>query len=144
MKKIALIISVIFMCFVAKAEYNKDIMIEPVLKTDTTSIGQKIIFPNSTNNEVTIYKITIPKGASTGWHKHETPVFAYVLKGNLTVELENDKTMRFPENSSFAEVINTFHNGVNQGSEDVILIVFFLGNKGEKLSIPRNNLTITK
>ncbi len=132
------------MCFAAKAEYNKDIMIEPVLKTDTTSIGQKIIFPNFTNNEVTICKITIPKAASTGWHKHETPVFAYVLKGNLTIELENGKKMRFPENSSFAEVINTFHNGVNQGNEDVILIAFFLENKGERLSIPRNNLITTK
>ena len=72
-----------------------------------------------------------------GWHKHETPVFAYVLKGNLTVELEDDKTMLFPENSSFAEVINTFHNGMNQGNESVILIAFFLGEKGKRLSIPK-------
>ena len=32
------------MCFVAKAEYNKDIMIEPVLKLIMTSIGQKLFF----------------------------------------------------------------------------------------------------
>ena len=52
--------------------------------------------------------------------------------------------MLFPENSSFAEVINTFHNGINQGNESVILIAFFLGREKEKLSIPKNNFTITK
>ena len=45
--------------------------------------------------------------------------------------------MLFPENSSFAEVINTFHNGINQGNESVILIAFFLGEKGKRLSIPK-------
>lgn len=93
------------------------------------------MYPNSQNNEVTISKITLPPGKSTGWHKHKFPVFAYVLKGNLTVEFENRKAIQFSENSSFSEVLDTFHNGINKGEEDVVLIAFFMGEKGKELSV---------
>jgi len=121
-----------------QSEYNKDVKIEPLLKTDTTSIGQKIIYPNSEKNEATILKVTIPPGKSTGWHKHGFPVFAYVLKGTLLIELENGQAKQFTENSSFAEVINTFHNGKNDDKCDVVLIAFFMGEKGKPLSVQKN------
>jgi len=130
MKKIAWIVCLVLICSTARAQYNKAIIIEPLLKTDTTSIGQKIVYPQFKENEVTIAKITFPPGVSTGWHKHEIPVFAYVLKGTLTVELENNKVTEFPENSTFAEVFNTYHNGVNKGTEDLVLIAFYMGGKG--------------
>ena len=135
MKRLTLTIIAICICFVLKAQYNNDIKIEPLLKTDTTSIGQKIIYPSFQNDEVTISKITIPPGNSTGWHKHNLPVFAYVLKGNLTIEIENNKTKQFSENSSFSEMIDTYHNGVNRGKEDVVLIAFYMGEKGKALSV---------
>jgi len=135
MKKIGLLIISVLICFSGKAQYNNSLLIEQVLKTDTTSIGQKIFYPHFQEDEVTILKITIQPGNSTGWHKHEFPVFAYLLKGNLTIELENNKTMQFPEESSFSEVINVFHNGVNKGKEEVVLIAFFMGGKGKDLSV---------
>jgi quercetin dioxygenase-like cupin family protein len=135
MKKIAFTIIAIFIGLVGKSQYSSDIIIEPILKTDTTTLGQGFIYPDSQKDEITISKITIQPGKSTGWHKHEFPVFAYVLKGNLTVELENHKFLEFPENSSFSEVINTFHNGMNNGNVNVILIAFYLGEKGKALSV---------
>lgn len=135
MMKIGLTTIVIFLCLIGKSQYNREIKIETLLKTDTTSIGQRILYPNFKDDEVTISKITIPPGKSTGWHKHEVPVFAYVLQGTLTVEVENHKTLRFSEHSYFAEVINTFHNGTNREKEDVVLIAYYLGGKGEKLSV---------
>ena len=137
MKRLTLTIIAICICFVLKAQYNNDIKIEPLLKTDTTSIGQKINYPDFRNDEVTISKVTLQPGQSTGWHKHTFPVFAYVLKGNLTVELENNKTMQFPENSSFSEVLDTFHNGINKGKERLVLIAFYMGEKGKALSVPK-------
>jgi len=126
---------VVLICFGANAQYNKGVVLEPILKTDTTSIGQKIVYPNFANDEVSIVKVILPPGKSTGWHKHVFPVFAYVLQGILTVEIENTKALQFPANSSFSEVINTLHNGVNNGKEDVILIAFFMGEKGKPLSV---------
>jgi len=140
MKRIILTIIALCICFVLKAQYNNEIKVELLLKTDTTSIGQKIIYPNFQSDEVTIAKVTIPPGKSTGWHKHTIPVFAYVLTGNLTVEIENKQTKQFPENTTFSEVINTFHNGINNGKIDVVLIAFYMGEKGKPLSIVRSDL----
>ena len=137
MKKLILTAYIFIFSVHAYAQYDKDIIIEPLLKADTTSIGQKISYPQSQDAEVTILKVTIPPGRSTGWHKHEVPVFAYVLKGTLTVEMENGKVFQFPENSSFSEVQNTFHNGINKGSENVVLIAFYMGEKGKPLSIQK-------
>ena len=137
MKRITLTIIAVCFCFFVKAQYNNGVKVEPLLKTDTTSIGQKIVYPNFQTDEVTIAKVTIPPGKSTGWHKHTIPVFAYVLKGNLTVELENNRIKQFPEYSSFSEMINAFHNGINNGKEDVVLIAFYMGEKGKPLSIPK-------
>lgn len=135
MKRIYLIIVLVCICLTAKSQYNKGVVLETVLKTDTTSIGQKIVYPTFANDEVSIVKVTLPPGKSTGWHKHFFPVFAYVLKGTLTVEVKNKKSLQFPVNSSFSEVINTLHNGVNNGNEDVILIAFFMGEKDKPLSV---------
>ena len=135
MKKFIILLSILCVCHTAKSQYNKGVVLEPVLKTDTTSIGQKIVYPNFQNDEVSIVKVTIPSGKSTGWHKHNFPVFAYVLQGTLTVEIENRKSLQFQQNSSFSEVINTLHNGINNGKEDVILIAFFMGEKDKPLSV---------
>jgi len=135
MKKYILFLAVLCICFSTSAQYNKGVVLEPVLKTDTTSIGQKIVYPQFDNDEVSIVKVTIPPCKSTGWHKHTFPVFAYVLQGTLTVEVENKKTLQFPKGSSFSEVINTLHNGENNGKEDVVMIVFFMGEKGKPLSV---------
>jgi quercetin dioxygenase-like cupin family protein len=121
----------------ATAEYNKDVQLTQVLKTDKTTIGQRFIYPNPKKGEVTMMKVTIPPGKETGWHKHDFPVFAYVEKGNLTIEVDNGKTMQFSEGSSFAEVINTYHNGKNNGAVDVSLIAFYLGEKGKPLSVKK-------
>ncbi len=134
MKQTAFLILAFFVFFTARAQYTNEIVIEQVLKTDTTTIGQKIVYPQVQNAEVTMSKITIPPGKSTGWHKHAYPVFAYVLKGVLTVELENNKMVQFGENASIAEVMETYHNGINRGTEDVVLIAIYLGEKGKSLS----------
>jgi quercetin dioxygenase-like cupin family protein len=133
-QKIVYLLVVLVISFGAKAEYNKEIVLEQIIKTDTTSIGQKIVYPQFQDDEVTIMRVTIPPGKSTGWHKHSFPVFAYVQEGVLTVEVENKKTMHFMPNSSFSEVIDVKHNGINNGKVNVVLIAFFMGEKGKSLS----------
>jgi hypothetical protein len=34
-------------------------------------------------------------------------------------------------------VQNTFHNGINKGSGNVVLIAFYMGEKGKPLSIQK-------
>lgn len=136
--KYTLLMFLLFSCgLMAQSDYGNEIKLEKLLKTDTTSIGQKLYYPDYKESEFSIYRITIPAGASTGWHKHTFPVFALILKGRLTIEFEDHKSLEFNESSSFAEVINTFHNGVNKTNSDAVLIAFFMGGKGIPLSIKR-------
>ncbi len=134
MKAIFAVFTLLIICISAKAQYNAGVIVEPMLKTDTTSIGQKINYPNFANDEVSIMKVTLPPGASTGWHKHSFPVFAFVRKGTLTIELSEGKTKTFAKNTTFAEVIDTPHNGKNSSRDTVVLIAFFMGEKGKPLS----------
>jgi quercetin dioxygenase-like cupin family protein len=136
MKKILFLLLQVFVFLHAssQATYNKGLIVEQLLKTDTTALGQKIVYPVFQDDEITILKITVPPGESTGWHKHIIPVFAYVLEGTLTVELKENKTITLTRNSTFSEVRNTYHNGINKGTENVILIAFYMGEKGKPLS----------
>jgi quercetin dioxygenase-like cupin family protein len=142
MRRITLVLIITFIFLRAESQYNKGIIVEPILKTDTTAIGQKIVYPSFKDDEVTILKVTIPPGESTGWHKHPFPVFAYVLEGSLTVESENNKIILLTKNSSFPEVINTYHNGTNRGTENVVLIAFYMGEKGKPLSIRMDSINV--
>jgi quercetin dioxygenase-like cupin family protein len=137
MKKILLFVFPIAFYFNANSQttYNKGLIVEQLMKTDTTAIGQKIVYPSFADNEITILKITVPPGESTGWHKHIFPVFAYILEGSLTVELENNKSIILTKNSSVSEVLNTYHNGINKGIDNVVLIAFYMGEKGQPLSV---------
>lgn len=117
------------------SDYNREVQTRSLLKTDSTSIGQKIEYRNFPNNEVTVMKVIIPPGKETGWHKHPVHVYAYVIQGDLTVEVEGGKTLRFAEDSSFAEVIDTMHTGKNNGAEDVVLIAMYMGEKDKPLTI---------
>jgi len=135
MKRLGFTFLALLICLGGYAQYNKGVVLETLLKTDTSSIGQKIVYPDFVNDEVSIVKVIIPPGKSTGWHRHGFPVFAYVIQGTLTIEVENHKTMQFQAGTSFPEVINTLHNGINNGKEDVILIAFFMGEKGKPLSV---------
>ena len=136
MKKILLLLLQVsvFLHASSQATYNKGLIVEQLLKTDTTALGQKIVYPVFQDDEITILKITVPPGESTGWHKHIIPVFAYVLEGTLTVELKENKTITLTTNSTFSEVRNTYHNGINKGTENVVLIAFYMGEKGKPLS----------
>lgn len=74
--------------------------------------------------------VDLAPGAETGWHKHPVPVYAYVVSGNLTVELEGGAVLSFKAGDAIIEVVNTLHNGINGGKEPVRLAVFYLGVEG--------------
>lgn len=123
---------------VANAQQKAPLKIEKLLMTESTSLGQKIQYPTSGQAEVTVQRITFPPGASTGWHKHTIPVFSYIIQGELTVETEDHKILLFKENSSFSESLNTYHNGTNRGSKDLIVIAMYMSAVGEKLAIHKD------
>ena len=126
--------------FVLHAEdqvYNRSIQSITILKTDSTTTGQKISDFFISPSEATGLKVIIPPGKETGWHVHTVPGFAYVIRGNLTIEMASGKKLEFKPGQSFAETIQVPHNGKNFGTDTVELIAFFIGQKGKPITIKK-------
>ena len=114
----------------AETVYNAGVRSKTVLQATQDVVGQNLAYPKAEHPEVTGMKVTIPTGQETGWHTHSVPGYAYVLSGTITLEYDKAAPRQFKPGEAFAEVVNVAHNGRNNGTEDVVLIVFFTGEKG--------------
>lgn len=119
----------------SKEVYKKDVTATVIFKTGTTANGQAIIYPTTEQPEATMLHVEVPAGKETGWHKHPVPGYAYILSGQLTVNLKDGSSNTYRAGQGFAEVANTLHNGKNEGSEAVKLVVVFTGIAGQPFTI---------
>lgn len=115
---------------VSAGEYDTGAQGKVILHTDKMSNGEPIDYLDKDHPKVTVMKVEIAPGKETGWHSHPMEVYAYVLTGRLTVELEGGKKTEFQEGDAIIEVVNVNHNGINKGKIPVKLVVFYLGGEG--------------
>ena len=113
------------------SEYLSEVKSQKILVTTTAENGQPIHYLQTDHPEVTAMTVEIPPGAQTGWHLHREPVYAYVLAGQLEVELADGKKLQFRQGDAIVEVQNIAHNGRNIGSDPVRLAVFYTGEVGQ-------------
>ncbi len=114
----------------AETVYNAGVQSKTVLQATQDVVGQDIVYPKVEHPEVTGLEVRIPSGQETSWHTHSMPGYAYVISGTVTMEYEKGVTKQFKAGDAFAEVVNVSHNGRNNGSEDVVLVVFFIAEAG--------------
>jgi quercetin dioxygenase-like cupin family protein len=124
--------------FGIKEQYNNKPIVEELLQSEVNSMGQKIRYPEVNNAKVTMTKITFPPGETTGWHKHNIPVFSYIIKGTLTVETEDGKVMKYKENTCFSESYNIYHKGTNKENTNLVVMAIYLGGDAKELSTIKN------
>lgn len=134
MKKYFVIMLVIFVFavpYIAVAgDYSSGVKATLILKTTTTTGNYPVKYLNTQSPEITVMKVEIKPGAETGWHSHPVPLYAYVLEGNLTVEIEGGRIYHFAAGDPIVEVVNIPHNGKNLGTTPIILIAFYTGAIG--------------
>lgn len=127
-RKCCLIICLSLMpSLVFASEYNSGVQAKVILKTNTTGNGAPISYLKTDRPEITAMTVDILPGAQTGWHIHSVPVYAYVMSGCLTVNIEGNISRKFNAGDVIIEVVNARHNGVNNGKNPVKLIVFYTG-----------------
>jgi quercetin dioxygenase-like cupin family protein len=100
-----------------------------ILETTTTAAGQTLRFPEG-ENQVTALIAELAPGGQVGRHVHPVPLFAYILEGTLTVEVEGHGTRTFKSGEGFVDVVNLWHNGRNLGDRPVRFLVIVMGQKG--------------
>ena len=100
---------------------------------ELTVLDQQLIYPQALPAQVSSSVLTLPPGVETGWHYHDAPLYAYILAGTLTVTYETsaglvDKT--YTEGEAILEAVGTHHNGKNNGTIPVRILVVNLGAEG--------------
>jgi len=124
--------------------YLSQITAKPLIKTTTTIVGEVIHYPGGGAAEITAVTVNVPPGLDTGWHKHGAPLFAYVLKGELTVDYGDKGKRVYKPGDSFMEAMDHWHNGANEGTEPTEIVALYMGGSGAKLVIPKDVPTGSK
>ena len=106
-------------------------------KQQVTILDQPITYPKKKPAQISSSIVMLEPGQETGWHKHGTPMYAYILEGTLTVEYDAGVTKEYPAGTALIEAQGVFHNGTNKGDSQVRVLVVNMGAKGVKNSVER-------
>ncbi|GJL81868.1 MAG: hypothetical protein DHS20C01_15020 [marine bacterium B5-7] len=101
-----------------------------MFKTSNTVVGEPISYPSGTA-QLTAMQIILAPGEKTDWHKHGTPLFAYMLQGELMVDYGDHGKKVYRKGDSFMEAMNVKHRGMNEGESVVVILALFIGSKDQ-------------
>ena len=76
--------------------------------------------------DVTTLRITLPTGASTGWHRHPGPGFMTVTQGSVTVYANDCTKTTYTKGQSYVEVPGLVNLVRNDGTEPAIFVGTFV------------------
>ena len=103
--------------------------VDVLLQSETTIIGQQIVYPEGPA-QITAAIVTMQPGQVTGWHRHEAPLTAHMLEGELTVDYGGDGKRVYREGDTLIEALGSRHNGENTGNGIARIFVVFSGAVG--------------
>ena len=103
----------------------------------TTVLEQPLAYPKGAAAQVSSTIVELQPGQATGWHKHNVPLYTYILEGTLTVEYDAGVTKEYPAGTAYMEATKVFHNGINKGSGPVRVLAVFMGAEGLNNTVKR-------
>jgi quercetin dioxygenase-like cupin family protein len=109
-------------------------LLTPLLQSGTDILGDPIKYPEGAAN-VTAAIVTVPPGGQTGLHRHEVPLFAYILEGELTVDYGDKGKKTYRAGDALLEAQNWPHNGTNTGTVPMKLLAVYMGGEGKQNTI---------
>ncbi len=95
----------------------------------TNAVGQAIEYLREGTPEVTAFIAELAPGESTPWHQHPVPLLGYVLCGELTVRQVDGEKRVVRTGEVSLESVGRVHQGSNEGSVPLKMIVFVIGLK---------------
>ncbi len=85
--------------------------------------------------KVTIIKVTIPPNVKLELHEHLVINAGVLIKGELTVVDEHGNKLELKAGDPIVELVNTFHYGINEGSETAEIIVVYAGDVATPITV---------
>ncbi|MFK5951649.1 MAG: cupin domain-containing protein [Desulfobacterium sp.] len=111
------------------------VTVDVLAKTTTSWNGVSLPEYSPGTPEVTILRIVIPAKTELPLHQHPVINAGVLLKGELTVVTQDNKTLHLKAGDSIVEVVDTWHYGRNDGDGPAELIVFYAGVKDTPITV---------
>jgi quercetin dioxygenase-like cupin family protein len=111
----------------ASEEYQR---VVPLLKDGKTVLGQPLVYPTDGPPQIHSVVVTMLPGEETGLHTHPYPTYGFILDGELTVSYPGGVEKVYKQGEAVMEAVDTLHNGKNNGTEPVRVLVVFMGVEG--------------
>lgn len=108
---------------------------ETLIQTDSHWNKQAIKPIHIEHPQVTMLRIDIPVGEKLAMHKHPVLNVGYLTKGELTVHSESGEVLVLKPGDPIVELVDIWHYGESTGSEDAQIVVVYVGDKEDSLSI---------
>ena len=99
-------------------------------KQPSTVLDQLVTYPSGAQAQISSAVLTFAPGASTGLHRHDTPLYVYVLEGTITVTYDGGVVKEYTAGHAILEAVGTAHNGANLTDAPVKLLVVNIGAEG--------------
>jgi quercetin dioxygenase-like cupin family protein len=100
-----------------------------------TIIGQAIAYPSGAPM-VNALIVPLAPGAKSAWHIHKTPLFGFVLEGELTVDYGSKGTKVYHAGEAVLEAIDWPHQASNRGSVLTRILAVNIGVEGGAFAEP--------
>lgn len=120
---------------IAKSTYPP---VQVLVSTTKTVIGQDIAYPEGVP-KITGAIVTMQSGETTGWHKHNAPLFAWVMEGEVTVDYGEAGKRNYTKGDAFIEAFESNHNDMNTGDGITRILAVFAGADGIPNTVMRDN-----
>ena len=117
------------------SQNSEPVVVETLLTATESWNGDSYNYPKG-KAQMTLQKITAQPGFKTPLHFHSQPGIAYVVKGSLSCETLNDKSLKVLSGESFATSQDTVHYCESVGNQAAIVFVTSAGIKGQKVTLP--------
>lgn len=101
--------------------------------TRTVLMRQDLDVPG---REVVMVRVEIPPGVSETLHTHPAELFAYVVEGEMAIEVQGEPTRMLRPGDTFHVPTGKVHRGINRGKSTVKISTVFVAQKGQPLSVP--------
>jgi len=125
--------------FLISCKPNKEQKTEFTTLLETTKSWNGEMLPKYPEGQpnITILKAVIPAHTKLDVHKHSVINAAVLMDGELTVVTEANDTLKITSGDAFAEVVNTWHYGINERNKPAQLIIFYAGIEGGRNTIEK-------
>lgn len=109
--------------------------VDLLLQASTTTIDQPVAYPTAGRPEITAAIVTMQPGDVTGLHRHDVPMFAWVMQGGITVDYGSAGTRAYGEGDALLEAFRTPHNGRATADVPTRILVVFAGSSAAENTV---------